>query len=258
MLANSLRRMPGFILSGASKFMNKIPPNWIEKCYYPWQHRLPPRFQVTNFQDKWQKLIQLMGNVGLQELYRSTICVWSKNEVKNLIYREIPPSQYEDFFNESNSISLLSKLMRVDLRTYLPDAMLTKVDRASMASGLEIRVPLLDHRIVEYSSRLPDSLKYRNGSGKYLLKRLLARYMPVELFQRPKMGFGVPIARWFRCELKHLMLDYLSRERLRQEGLFDPAFVQEKISEHLSGRVNHQYKIWSLLMWEMWKERWLG
>jgi asparagine synthase (glutamine-hydrolysing) len=149
-------------------------------------------------------------------------------------------------------------LMRVDQKTYLPDAMLTKVDRASMAVSLEVRVPLLDHRVVEYTSALPDILKYRNGSGKYLLKKLLARYVPEHLFERPKMGFGVPIDRWFRHELKDLLLDYLSTERLKNEGLFDHTLVENRLKEHLSGQANHRYRLWALLMWEMWRERWLG
>ena len=117
--------------------------------------------------------------------------------------------------------------------------------------------PFLDHRVVEYTSSLPETLKYRNGIGKYLLKKLLSRYVRKELFERPKMGFGVPIDQWFRNELKDLLLDYLSPERLRREGFFDYAIVEEKIKEHLSGRENHQYRLWSLLMWEMWRERWL-
>ena len=135
--------------------------------------------------------------------------------------------------------------------------MLAKVDRASMAVSLEVRVPLLDHRVVEYTSSLPETLKYRNGTGKYLLRKLLSRYVPKELFERPKMGFGVPIDRWFRTDLKPLLLDYLSPERLKEEGLFDQALVANKIEEHLSGQLNHQYRLWSLLMWEMWRERWL-
>ena len=135
--------------------------------------------------------------------------------------------------------------------------MLTKVDRSSMAASLEVRVPFLDHRVVEYTTKLPDSLKYRNGEGKYILRRLLSRYVPSEMFERPKMGFGVPIDKWFRNELKDLLLDYLSLERLKKEGIFDQYLVEEKIKEHLLGEVNHQYRLWSLLMWEMWRERWL-
>jgi asparagine synthase (glutamine-hydrolysing) len=136
--------------------------------------------------------------------------------------------------------------------------MLTKVDRASMAVALEVRVPLLDHRVVEYTATLSDRVKYKNGTGKYLLKKLLSKYLPGHLFERPKMGFGVPIDRWFRGELKGLLLDYLSPERLKKEGLFDYTLVENRLKEHLSGQANHHYRLWALLMWEMWRERWLG
>jgi asparagine synthase (glutamine-hydrolysing) len=147
--------------------------------------------------------------------------------------------------------------MRVDQKTYLPDAMLTKVDRASMAVGLEVRVPLLDHRAVEFALGVPDGMKYRKGKGKYILRRLLAQYVPEALFERPKMGFGVPLDHWFRDGLTSLLLDYLSPGRLKREGLFDDSLVEGVIKEHLSGRFNHQYRLWPLLMWEMWRERWL-
>lgn len=252
------RRLPGSIRKTLAVILGNIPPDWVERCYLPWREFLPQRFRVANFPDKWQKLINLMGKNEIQELYRMTICLWSEEELYRLMGRRLPESQYEKTFRETEGWPLLSRLMRVDQTTYLPDAMLTKVDRASMAVSLEVRVPLLDHRVVEYTSKLPDSLKYRNGTGKYLLKKLLARYVPKELFERPKMGFGVPIDRWFRSELKELLLDYLSPERLKREGLFDQMFVEEKIKEHLSGQANHQYRLWSLLMWEMWRERWLG
>ncbi|MBW1993794.1 MAG: asparagine synthetase B, partial [Deltaproteobacteria bacterium] len=100
-------------------------------------------------------------------------------------------------------------------------------------------------------------LKYRNGTGKYLLKKVLAKYLPTGLFERPKMGFGIPVGLWLRGKLKPLLLDYLSVDRLKKEGVFDASFVYEKVTEHLSGRINHQHRLWALLIWEMWKERWL-
>jgi asparagine synthase (glutamine-hydrolysing) len=148
--------------------------------------------------------------------------------------------------------------MLVDQCTYLPDAMLTKVDRASMAVSLEVRVPLLDHRVGEYTARLAGHLLYKNGTGKYLLKKLLARYLPKRLFERPKVGFGVPIGKWLRHELKDLLMDYLSSERLTSEGLFDQRLVEKMVAEHLSCEANYQDRLWYLLMWEMWRHRWLG
>ena len=256
-MATAFQRIPGPAKEGLGLVLDKIPPTWVERCYLPWRRFLPQRFRLANFPDKWEKFIKLLGQTSIQDLYRMTICLWSEKELDRLMGRDIRDCQYEEIFRETGNWPLLSRLMRVDQKTYLPDAMLTKVDRASMAVGLEVRVPLLDHRVVEFTSTLPDRLKYKRGRGKYLLRRLLARYVPEELFERPKMGFGVPIEDWFRGELKEMLLDYLSPERLTKEGLFDHNLVEEKIKEHLSGKANHQYRLWALLMWEMWRERWL-
>ena len=257
-MATGLKRLPGSVKSAAEALLGTIPYRWVEKCYLPWRQFLPQRFRVANFPDKWQKLVHLLDQTAIADIYRMTICLWSKDELPQLMGKYLPESQYEKTFSETEDWPLLSRLMRVDQRTYLPDAMLTKVDRASMAVSLEVRVPLLDHRVVEYTAKLPDSLKYRNGTGKFLLKRLLGQYLPAHLIERPKMGFGVPIDRWFRKELKDLLLDYLSPERLKKEGLFDHILVEKKLKEHLSGQINHHYRLWALLMWEMWRERWLG
>lgn len=255
--ATAFQRLPERVRKPMGRILEKIPGYWVERCYLPWRHLLPQRFNVVNFLDKWQKLVSLMGRLRLEELYRMTICLWSEQDLQRLLGRGLAGTQFEETFRETEGSPILSRLMRVDQKTYLPDAMLTKVDRASMAVGLEVRVPLLDHRVVEFTSTLPDSLKYKRGKGKYLLRRLLGRYVPEELFERPKMGFGVPIEDWFRGELKEMLLDYLSPERLIKEGLFDHNLVEEKIKEHLSGKANHQYRLWALLMWEMWRERWL-
>ena len=237
--------------------MGGIPVHWIEKYYLTCSQLLPERFRVANFRDKWQKLISQMVQTHIADLYKTAVCLWSEDELYRLTGRELPESQFDEVFRETEGWPPLVRLMRVDQKTYLPDAMLTKVDRASMAASLEVRVPLLDHRVVEYTSRLPFNLKYRNGTGKYLLKRLLEKYVPPELFERPKMGFGVPIDQWLRTELKELLLDYLSPERLKKEGLFNHILVENRVKEHLSGRIDHHYRLWSLLMWEMWRERWL-
>ena len=253
-----LKYLPGSFKSAAAALLGTIPYGWVERCYLPWRQFFPQRLRVANFPDKWQKLVNVIGQTAVAEMYRMTICLWSKDELPQLMGKYLPESQYEKTFSETEEWPLLSRLMRVDQRTYLPDAMLTKVDRASMAVSLEVRVPLLDHRVVEYTAKLPDSLKYRNGTGKFLLKKLLGQYLPVHLIERPKMGFAVPIDRWFRNELKELLLDYLSPGRLKKEGSFDHILVEKRLKEHLSGQINHHYRLWALLMWEMWRERWLG
>ena len=257
-MAKGFKYLPGSVKNTLGKFLKIIPPQWIERCYLPSRELLPQRFQIANFHDKWQKLIALMECATIQELYRMTICLWSKEDIISLIGKPLPEGIYEEVFNETLGWPFQSRLMRVDQRTYLPDAMMTKSDRASMAVSLELRVPLLDNRILEYSSLLPESLKYRNGIGKYLLRKLLARYVPPDLFERPKAGFGVPIHKWFRGELKSLLLDFLSSERLKKENLFDQTVVEKIINEHLNGKANYHHRIWPLLIWEMWRERWLN
>lgn len=257
-VATRLKHLPGSVKSAAAALLGSIPYRWEERCYLPWRQFLPQRFRIANFPDKCQKLGQLLDQTEIADIYRMTICLWSKHELLQLMGKSLTEVQFEKTSTETDDWPHLSRLMRVDQKTYLPDAMLTKVDRAGMAISLEVRVPLLDHRVVEYTAKLPDNLKYRNGTGKYLLKKLLGRYLPAHLIERPIMGFGIPIERCFRNELKDLLLDYLSPERLKREGLFDHALVEKRLDEHLSGQVNHHYRLWALLMWEMWRERWLG
>jgi asparagine synthase (glutamine-hydrolysing) len=253
-----LTRIPAGIRKPAALALDRLPARWVESFYLPWRDFLPQRFRVANFADKWQKLILQLGSDQISELYRMTICLWSAREIIDLIGQGPPQSRFEAAFEESASWPILSSLMHVDQNTYLPDCMLTKVDRASMAVGLEVRVPLLDHRVVEFSARLPETMKYHHGGGKRILKKLLARYVPPSLFERPKMGFGVPIDSWLRGPLKALLLDYLSAERLKKEGLFNQNVLNQKIHEHLNGQCNHHYRLWAILMWEMWRERWLA
>jgi asparagine synthase (glutamine-hydrolysing) len=257
-LVSSFNGLSGFLKTGARWTMDHVPPRWVEKVYRPCRSLLPQRIRVDNFQDKWKRLKKILERGDVSDIYRMTISLWSKEDINQVMKREVPESRYEEVFRETEGWPLLARLMKVDQETYLPDAMLTKADRASMGVGLEVRVPLLDHRVVEFTSIMPEHLKFRNGTGKYLLKKLLARYLPINLFERPKMGFGVPIDQWFRKELKELLLDTLSPQRIKKEGLFDERVVEQKVREHLSGRSNHQYRLWPLLMWEMWRERWLN
>jgi asparagine synthase (glutamine-hydrolysing) len=257
-MTNISKRLPRRLSELSARLFSRIPFAWIERCYLPLHDSLPQRFQVANFHDKWTKLLPQIGAGSISELYRVFGCLWSREELVHLTGEPLVQTRFEETFRQTEGWPLLSRLMLVDLKTYLPDTMLTKVDRASMAVSLEVRVPLLDHRVVEYTSKLPESLKFKNGRAKYLLKKLLARYVPARLFERPKMGFTVPINRWLHNELKELLLDNLSSERLKSEGLFNQALVEKKLREHLSGQFNHYLCLWPLLMWEMWRERWLN
>jgi asparagine synthase (glutamine-hydrolysing) len=147
------------------------------------------------------------------------------------------------------------RMMLFDLLGYLPDDILAKVDRASMGASLEVRAPLLDHRVVEFAWRLPLRQKIRGGESKWLLRRLLERHVPRSLVDRPKHGFGIPIDAWLRGPLRQWAEDLLSEQRLEREGFFDPAPVRSAMREHLQGRKNRQYELWAVLMFQSWLDQ---
>jgi len=150
----------------------------------------------------------------------------------------------------------LDRWQLADMLTYLPDDILVKLDRASMAASLEGREPLLDHRVIEFAWRMPPALRIAEGKGKWLLRRVLDRYVPRALVERPKMGFAVPIDQWLRGPLREWAEDLLSERSLKSAGLLDPAPVRQRLAEHQTGRRNWQYPLWGALMIQAWHRRW--
>ncbi len=145
-------------------------------------------------------------------------------------------------------------MMYLDLVAYLPDDILVKLDRASMGVSLEARVPLLDHRVIEFAWRTPLSLKLRGGVGKWLLRQVLYRYVPRQLVERPKHGFGMPIAAWLTGPLRDWAEALLDERRLRNEGMLEPNLIRQKWAAHLSNETRWDYDLWTVLMFQAWME----
>jgi asparagine synthase (glutamine-hydrolysing) len=143
-------------------------------------------------------------------------------------------------------------MLYLDTMTYLPDDILTKVDRASMGASLENRVPFLDPEVAALAWRMPFDLKVRDGTGKWLLRQLLYRYVPQSIVDRPKMGFGIPLGAWLRDPLRDWAEDLLSPDRLRREGYLAPDYVARIWDEHQSGRCDREYELWDVLMFQAW------
>jgi asparagine synthase (glutamine-hydrolysing) len=205
--------------------------------------------------DKLHKLAGVLAAENPEELYHGLVSQWKQtNEV--VVGASEPPTAITDRSRWANLPDFTQRMMFLDLISYLPDDILTKVDRASMAVSLEARVPLLDHRVVAFAASVPLSMKIRDGQGKWLLRQVLYRYVPQELIERPKMGFGVPIDVWLRGPLREWAEELLDERRLRTEGFFHPAPIRQKWQEHLTGSRNWQYPLWNVLQFQAWHECW--
>jgi asparagine synthase (glutamine-hydrolysing) len=211
------------------------------------------------YPDKRKRLMNLLMNTNPAFATRmiSQIMIWE--EVQPMFRGKLNylPSFHDDEMALSSSAPAINHFLAADYKTYLVDDILQKVDRATMAVSLEGREPFLDQRIVEFAARLPESFKLNNGVSKHILRQIVHRYVPEKIMQRPKMGFGVPVETWCRSELKHLLTDYISEERIRSEGIFDAPKISLMLKKYFAhGKIDFQ-RIWHLLMFEMWRERWM-
>jgi asparagine synthase (glutamine-hydrolysing) len=212
---------------------------------------LPRALREGHRADRLRKLSAVLCVSSDDLLYEQLVSFWPDGGSPVLGGNE-PPTAFRETPVSVEPFSM--RMMLLDLRTYLPDDILVKVDRAAMAVSLETRVPLLDHRIVEFALRLPQRFKFRDGHSKWLLREVLDRYVPRALVERPKMGFGIPIHDWLRGPLRDWAETLLAEPRLREARLLDPVPVRRLWTEHLDGRNDWGYRLWPILMFEAWRE----
>jgi asparagine synthase (glutamine-hydrolysing) len=205
--------------------------------------------------DKLHKLATVLGAAGPDALYRRLVSQWPDPEALVPGGRE-PRGLLWDDGVAATMPGFVERMQYLDAATYLPDDILAKVDRASMAVSLEARVPFLDPRVVEFAWRLPRHQRLRGGTGKWLLRQVLHRHVPAALVERPKSGFAVPIGDWLRGPLRDWAENLLDAGRLARDGIVDPAPVRAAWAAHLSGTRNLQHQLWCVLMFQAWQDHW--
>jgi asparagine synthase (glutamine-hydrolysing) len=245
------QRLPRPARLVASRAMRAVPMRAWNKIFSPHRRFVPAKLRRERAGERIHKLAGAMDAQSPDYLYYEVVSQWSDvvlgaNELPIAITRRDTWPPLDDF---------VERMMFADQVSYLPDDILAKVDRASMAVSLESREPLLDHRLVEFAWRLPLSMKLRDGKGKWILRRLLSRYVPEALFERPKMGFGIPLDDWLRGPLRDWAESLLDERRLRTESFFRVDAIRTKWDEHLSGRGEWQGYIWTVLMFQAWLDR---
>jgi len=245
----------------AVKFMEILGVENLYKLYKIFRFAFP---QYHNAKDKIDKLISLLKEKEPLKIYDTSLKHFLPKDLKKLLtvnsiledqlFKLKPLQEKIDL----SKLDFLTLFMYYDLKTYLPDDILVKVDRATMSVALEGRDPFLDHKILEWSSQLPVEFKYRYGKTKYLLRKMLYKYFPKELVDRPKQGFAVPIHEWFRKELKEFYMDYLSEATIKADRIFNYEEINNLLNNYLEGKgVNHR-KLWLLFIFQLWKEKWLN
>ncbi len=217
--------------------------------------KLPKNLKQTNIKDKYTKFQRAINSKSLEEMFQNASSYVDKNEIT----RFLKVSKNKELFKKwekIGNIEFLNQMMAVDYKLFMNDDVLTKVDRATMSVSLEGREPLLDHRIIEYMARVPFNIKYKNKQGKYLLRQVLYKYLPKELVDKPKSGFQIPLNEWLRYELKPLVLQYLDDSRL-DENIFSIEEINILKKRFFMGE-DIGTAIWFILMYQMWKEKWLN
>ena len=240
-----LNRIPGFARKSVAGVMDLVSADSI-----------PVLKNKYNFAQRYEKTKSILRNTSDQNIMLSVSQLFTEEQINQICTQRFEKlSTYFDS-KELKNYSSLAFAQAMDYQTYLLDDILQKVDRASMSVSLESREPLLDHRLIEYVAQLPDDLKFRDGSKKWLLKEIVHEYIPKSVMDRPKMGFAIPIESWLKHELRDLMETYITEGKVRETGIFNWKEIERLKLSFLAGRKEFGVKVWYLLSYLMWYERW--
>jgi asparagine synthase (glutamine-hydrolysing) len=250
---NKIRYFPLPLRNVLAKIMTSLPTDRWDKIFASLSPLMPTSYKHASMGAKMHKAASVLDAASKQDMYFKLISHWYDKEAVVPNARK-STTLLKDLTKDLDSKSLVDSMMYMDTQRYLPDDILVKVDRAAMAVSLETRIPFLDHRVVAFAWSLPADLKLRNGQSKWLVRQLLQRYVPADLFERPKMGFGVPIGEWLRGPLKEWAHDLLSDSMLAKHQFLDAKLVQKKWQQHLAGTFDWQYHLWDVLMFQSWYE----
>ena len=245
---NSFSKIPNFIKTPIGSVMGDINPDTI-----------PFLKDTFNFQTRYKKMQTMLQARDAVDMLKDTSIYFTFDEVNTLLNNKAQNSEtnFDKGTLLDSSNDSINSMLAIDYKSYMVDDVLTKVDRATMSVGLEGREPFLDYRIIEFVATLPSQYKYKNGVKKHILKEITHKYLPKEIMDRPKMGFGVPIHEWFKDELKEYFLHYLDEKRLEKEGIFNAREVVRLRDRYLNGENQGVDNLWSILMFEMWYEKWM-
>jgi len=248
-----LRSVPLGLRRRLSAAMTSVNADVAKRVYDGLEFLLPQKSRISLPAEKYQKAAQVISMSGIRDVYKRLVSIiylpgdYARNGVESRSF-------LDDTKLWNNGADFISTMQKLDLLTYLPDDLLVKVDRASMAVSLETRVPYLDHNIVEFVIKLPLRFKLRNGESKRLVRRILDYHVPRELTDRPKMGFSVPIGRWLRGPLREWGCALIDEGRLKNEGYLRSETVSQVWDQHLGGQSDSAHQLWNVLMFQSWLE----
>ena len=243
-----LNKIPSFFRNSLVGIMNNVS-----------SESLPILKNKYNFHNRYEKLKTVLKDPSKKEIMLSLSQQFTKKQMSKIMknnFSELKTMyQSNELLKDSNSS--LSYMMAVDFQTYLLDDILQKVDRATMTHSLEGREPFLDHRILEFAAQLPDNFKYDNGIKKRILKDITHQYIPQKLLDRPKMGFAIPIASWLNNQLKDYVEEYINKDRIVKQGIFNWSYISQLKTSFYSGRKEYDTKLWYFLTFQMWYSKWM-